>query len=186
MPSLQNKMEGIGKDHAYSEPDHQPPPASEEYVVPGNALLHHEEYAVPDVIITRRLRDRELLRKRKTEAQEKDTIQEEKNKRQKRGRGAGRGRGRPLVTQPEPQPKESENELSEQAQTPQEHPVITVQELPSGTPQEAVEGISAEGDLFAAEQKEAPGSAEGEILEDLNTPLENDYQDNEYCPSAVF
>ncbi|XP_025054880.1 hemogen isoform X4 [Alligator sinensis] len=173
MPSLQNKMEGIGKDHAYSEPDHQPPPASEEYVV-------------PDVIITRRLRDRELLRKRKTEAQEKDTIQEEKNKRQKRGRGAGRGRGRPLVTQPEPQPKESENELSEQAQTPQEHPVITVQELPSGTPQEAVEGISAEGDLFAAEQKEAPGSAEGEILEDLNTPLENDYQDNEYCPSAVF
>ncbi|KYO35019.1 hemogen isoform B [Alligator mississippiensis] len=166
-------MEGIGKDHAYSEPDHQPPPASEEYVV-------------PDVIITRRLRDRELLRKRKTEAQEKDTIQEEKNKRQKRGRGAGRGRGRPLVTQPEPQPKESENELSEQAQTPQEHPVITVQELPSGTPQEAVEGISAEGDLFAAEQKEAPGSAEGEILEDLNTPLENDYQDNEYCPSAVF
>ncbi|XP_019372737.1 PREDICTED: hemogen isoform X2 [Gavialis gangeticus] len=186
MPSLQNKMEGIGKDHAYSEPDHQPPPASEEYVVPGNTLMHHENYAVQDVIITRRLRDRELLRKRKTEAQEKDTIQEEKNKRQKRGRGAGRGRGRPLVTQPEPQHKESENELSEQAQTPQEHPVITVQELPSGTLQEAVEGISGEGNLFAAEQKEAPGSAEGEILEDLNTPLENDYQDNEYCPSALF
>ncbi|XP_019410941.1 PREDICTED: hemogen isoform X2 [Crocodylus porosus] len=186
MPSLQNKMEGIGKDHAYSEPDHQPLPASEEYVVPGNALMHHEEYAVPDVIITRRLRDRELLRKRKTEAQEKDTIQEEKNKRQKRGRGAGRGRGRPLVTQPEPQLKESENELSEQAQTPQEHPVITVHELPSDTLQEAVEGISGEGNLFAAEQKEAPGSAEGEILENLNTPLENDYQDNEYRPSALF
>ncbi|NXO03144.1 HEMGN protein, partial [Rhinopomastus cyanomelas] len=64
--------------------------------------------------ITHRLRDRELLRKRKAEAQEKDSIQwvlreQEKNKRQRRGRGRGgrRGRGHQLVVEPslEPEPE---------------------------------------------------------------------------------
>nr|XP_032622605.1 hemogen isoform X3 [Chelonoidis abingdonii] len=54
-------MEGLEKDHPYSESSQQHPPAREEYTVPG--------------AITHRLRDRELLRKRKAEAQEKDTLQ---------------------------------------------------------------------------------------------------------------
>ncbi|XP_009283336.1 PREDICTED: hemogen [Aptenodytes forsteri] len=90
-------MESLGKDHAYSDSS-LPPSAA------------REEYAVPDVIITHRLRDRELLRKRKAEAQEKDSIQwvlreQEKNKRQRRGRGARRGRGHQLAVEPSPEPE---------------------------------------------------------------------------------
>ncbi|XP_035758203.1 hemogen isoform X2 [Egretta garzetta] len=126
-------MESVGKDHGYSDSS-LPPSAA------------REEYAVPDVIITRRLRDRELLRKRKAEAQEKDSIQEQKSKRQRRGRGARRGRGRQLAVEPslEPEPEPASQPDSQEEAEPapsgpappepvQEQPsMLTIQDLVSG------------------------------------------------------
>ncbi|XP_038258776.1 hemogen isoform X2 [Dermochelys coriacea] len=174
-------MEGLDKDHPYSESSQQPPPAREEHTVPGAT--------------TRRLRDRELLRKRKAEAQEKDTVQErEKSKGPKRGRGAGR-RGRQQGNEPEPQPQpqqeEVEKELPEKAQgSPghhEEEPALSVaQELSGGTQQEAVEGPPAEYTLHPVEHGELPKSEEAGISEALNIPLENDHTDNGYYPSVLF
>ncbi|XP_054253849.1 hemogen isoform X2 [Indicator indicator] len=126
-------MESLGKDHPYSDSSLQPPAA-------------RKEYAVPDVIITHRLRDRELLRKRKAEAQEKDSIQwdlreQEKNKRQRRGRGARRGRGRQLVVEPslepqlepEPQPDpQKEDEAAPSQLAPPSEPAPPSQLAPPG------------------------------------------------------
>ncbi|XP_025966935.2 hemogen isoform X2 [Dromaius novaehollandiae] len=182
-------MESLGKDHAYSDPS-LPPSAS------------REEYAVPDVIITRRLRDRELLRKRKAEAQEKDSIQEqEKSKRQKRGRGAGRGRGRQLVTEPKPEPDLEPDPRPEvlegDKQAPAEPaaptpacqappPVLTSQELLGGTPQGAAEGEPADGSRRPEGEEAVLKPDEAEIPEALNIPLENDHQDNEYYTPVLF
>ncbi|XP_027676199.2 hemogen isoform X3 [Chelonia mydas] len=173
-------MEGLEKDHPYSESSQQPPPAREEHTVPG--------------AITRRLRDRELLRKRKAEAQEKDTVQERgTSKGPKRGRGAGR-RGRQQDTEPEPQPEgqeEVEKEPAEKAQgSPghhEEEPALSLaQELSGGTQQEAVEGPPAEDTLHPEEHGEAPKSEEAGISEALNISLENDHTDNGYYPSVLF
>ncbi|TFJ97900.1 vegetative cell wall protein gp1-like [Platysternon megacephalum] len=178
-------MEGLEKDHPYSESSQQPPPAREEYAVPG--------------VTTHRLRDRELLRKRKAEAQEKDTVQwvlgeRGTSKGPKRGRGAGRRRGRQQGTEPEPQPEvqeEVEKEPPEKAQASpghhEEEPALSVaQELSGGTQQEAVEGPPAEDTLHPAELGEAPKSEEAGISEALNIPLENDHTDNGYYPSVLF
>ncbi|KAG6928975.1 hemogen [Chelydra serpentina] len=184
-------MEGLEKDHPYSESSQQPPPAREEYTVPG--------------AITRRLRDRELLRKRKAEAQEKDTVQwvlgeRGKSKGPKRGRGAGRRRGRqpreeettPLGPEPHPEvQKEEKKEPPEKAPASsvhhEEEPALSVaQELSGGTQQEAVEGPPAEDTLHPAELGEAPKSEEAGISEALNVPLENDHTDNGYYPSVLF
>ncbi|XP_073202142.1 hemogen isoform X1 [Lepidochelys kempii] len=178
-------MEGLEKDHPYSESSQQPPPAREEHTEPG--------------AITRRLRDRELLRKRKAEAQEKDTVQwvlgeRGKSKGPKRGRGAGRRRGRQQDTEPEPQPEvqeEVEKEPPEKAQgSPghhEEEPTLSVaQELSVGTQQEAVEGPPAEDTLHPVEHGEVPKSEEAGISEALNIPLENDHTDNGYYPSVLF
>ncbi|CAM5146707.1 unnamed protein product [Natator depressus] len=173
-------MEGLEKDHPYSESSQQPPPAREEHTVPE--------------AITRRLRDRELLRKRKAEAQEKDTVQERgKSKGPKRGRGAGR-RGRQQDTELEPQPEvqeEVEKEPPEKAQGSPEHheeePALSVaQELSGGTQQEAVEGPPAEDTLHPVEHGDAPKSEEAGISEALNISLENDHTDNGYYPSVLF
>ncbi|XP_067409562.1 hemogen isoform X2 [Emydura macquarii macquarii] len=174
-------MEGFEKEHSYSESSQQPPPAGEEYSVPG-------------VIITRRLRDRELLRKRKAEAQEKDTVQERrKSTRPKRGRVAGRGRGRRQLREPEPAlevPEEMEKEPAEKAPASPEHheqpPVPAAQELSGGTQQEVAEGPPGEDVLHPAELGEAPRSEEAGISEALNVPLENDHTDNGYVPSVLF
>ncbi|XP_034630518.1 hemogen isoform X1 [Trachemys scripta elegans] len=178
-------MEGLEKDHPYSGSSQQPPPAREEYTVPG--------------AITHRLRDRELLRKRKAEAQEKDTVQwvlgeRGKSAGPKRGRGAGRRRGRQQGTEPEPQPdvqEEVEKEPPEKAQASpghhEEEPALSVaQELSGGTQQEAVEGPPAQDILHPAELGEAPKSEEAGISEALNIPLENDHTDNGYYPSVLF
>ncbi|XP_009680338.1 hemogen-like isoform X2 [Struthio camelus] len=183
-------MESLGKDHAYLNPS----------LLPSTA---HEEYTVQDVIITRRLRDRELLQKRKAEAQEKDSVQEqEKSKRQKRGRGAGRGRGhRPVIqAEPKPEPKpephpevleegEAEKELAELAPPVLEHqgkpPMMMIQELLSGTQQGAVREESTEGSLYGADEEDSLRPAEAEIPEALNICLENN-QDNEYYTPVLF
>ncbi|XP_063150882.1 hemogen isoform X2 [Candoia aspera] len=94
-------MANLEKDHSYSENPQQPGATS-------------EEYAVPDVGISHRLRDRELLRKRKAEADEKDTQQEQKkHKRAQKGRATRKGRGRRQAlqqeAQPESQPEEAES-----------------------------------------------------------------------------
>ncbi|XP_064356297.1 hemogen-like isoform X2 [Dromaius novaehollandiae] len=182
-------MESLGKDHAYLDPS----------LLPSTA---HEEYTVQDVIITRRLRDRELLQKRKAEAQEKDSIQEqEKSKRQKRGRGAGRERGRRPVIQAEPKPEpkpephsevleegEAEKEPAELEPPVPEHqgkpPMMMIQELLSGAQQGAVREESTEGSLYATDEEDAPRPAEAEI-EALNICLENN-QDNEYYTPVLF
>ncbi|KAM6109889.1 hemogen [Phoenicopterus ruber ruber] len=186
-------MESLGKDHAYSDSS-LPPSAA------------REEYAVPDVIITRRLRDRELLRKRKAEAQEKDSIQwvlreQKKNKQQRRGRGARRGRGRQLVVEPSPEPEpeldpqpnpqeEAEPAPSELAPPEPVHqeqpPLLTIQALVSGMQSGAVEGELAASSQDPAGEEDVLKPAEGEIPEALNTPLENEYQDNEYGTHVLF
>ncbi|KAM9137904.1 hemogen isoform 2-T2 [Pangshura tecta] len=168
-------MEGLEKDHPYVESSQQPPPAREEYTVPG--------------AITHRLRDRELLRKRKAEAQEKDTVQERGTSRgPKRGRGAGRRRGRQQGTEPEPQPEvqeEVEKEPSEKAQASpghhEEEPALS-----GGTQLEVVEGPPAEDTLPPAEHGEEPKSEEAGTAEALNISLENDHTDNGFYPSVLF
>ncbi|XP_006114886.1 uncharacterized protein LOC102459924 [Pelodiscus sinensis] len=178
-------MEGLEKDHPYSESSQQPPSAGEEYTAPG--------------AITRRLRDRELLRKRKAEAQEKDTAEwvrreRGKSKGPKRGRGAGRGRGRQQATEPEPQPKgpdDVEEEPAEKAQASsghsEEEPALSgTPELSGGTQQETVEGPPTTDTLHPAELGEVPKSEEAGIAEALNIPLGNDHTDNGYYPSILF
>ncbi|KAM6302137.1 hemogen [Podargus strigoides] len=144
-------MESLGKDHAFSDSS-LPPSAAP------------EEYAVPDVIITHRLRDRELLRKRKAEAQEKDSMQwflrQHENKRQRRGRGARQGRGRQPVVEPRPEPEpelDPQPDPQEKAEPAppelappepvhqEEPPVQIIEDLISGTQPEAVEGELAAG-----------------------------------------
>ncbi|NXI63693.1 HEMGN protein, partial [Anseranas semipalmata] len=180
-------MDSLGKDHAYSDPS-----------LPSSTT--REEYAVPGVTTTRRLRDRELLRKRKAEAQEKDSIQwalgeQEKSKRQRRGRGARRGRGRQPVVQrtpepelePDPQPPEQEEaELVHPMTSHQARPpMLAARELLGGMQLGVLEGELASGSQGPLGEEEVLKPAE-EIPEDLNTPLENDTEDNEYFSSILF
>ncbi|NXH19268.1 HEMGN protein, partial [Bucco capensis] len=186
-------MESLGKDHAYSEAS-LPPSTT------------REEYAVPDVIITHRLRDRELLRKRKAEAQEKDSVQwvlreQEKSKRPRRGRGARRGRGRQLVVepsletepQPDPQPnpqQEAEPALSEPAPPEPVHqeqrPMLTIQGLVSEIQPGAAEVPLAARSHDPMGEEDVLKPAEAEIPEALNAPPEYDHQENEYIPHVLF
>ncbi|XP_070794593.1 hemogen isoform X1 [Pituophis catenifer annectens] len=101
-------MASLEKDHSYSETSQQPEATP-------------EEYAVADVGISHRLRDRELLRKRRAEAEEKDTQQwvlgeQKRHKRARKGRATGKGRGRRQTPQPEPQP-ELQSEEAESHET---------------------------------------------------------------------
>ncbi|NXR13617.1 HEMGN protein, partial [Semnornis frantzii] len=155
--------------------------------------------------ITHRLRDRELLRKRKAEAQEKDSAQwdlreQEKNKRQRRGRGARRGRGRQLVVEPslepeskpEPQPdpqKEAEAASSETAPpepvNQEQLPMLTIHDLVSGMQPGVLEKMAVRSQDPVGEE-EVLKPAEAEIPEVLNTPLEYDHPDNEFHKHILF
>ncbi|XP_027519516.1 hemogen isoform X1 [Corapipo altera] len=195
-------MESLSKDH--------PSPDSS---LPRSAA--REEYAVPDVIITHRLRDRELLRKRKAEALEKDSTQwvlrVHKNQQQRRGRGAKRGRGRQpevkATLDPEPT-TDPQPELQEEAETGHSEPALpepvhSEPALPEPVYQEqlpmltihnpvtemqpvAVEGEPAARSLDPAGEEEVVKPTEAEILEDFNTPLENDHQDNEFNTHVLY
>ncbi|XP_075382757.1 hemogen [Mycteria americana] len=173
-------MESLSKDHAYPDSSLTPSAA-------------HEEYAVPGVIITHRLRDRELLRKRKAEAQEKDSVhwvlKEQKNKRKRRGKGAKRRQGRQPAVEPSPEPElESDPQPDPQEEAepspskppppelvPQEQlPVLTIEDVVSVMQQGAVEGELATGSQDPTGEEEVLKPAEAEVPEALNTPPEND------------
>ncbi|KAM6991382.1 hemogen [Passerculus sandwichensis] len=185
-------MESLGKDHASSDSSLPPSAAC-------------EEYAVPDVIITRRLRDRELLRKRKAEALEKDSAQwvmrDYKKEQQRRARRAKRGRGCQTVVkavlesepavEPQPDPEEKgEPEPSEpalpEAGLQQQPPMLPIQNMVGGLPAVAVEGELADRSSDPADEEDVLKPAEADILEEFNTPLENDHQDNEYIPHILY
>ncbi|XP_063176669.1 hemogen isoform X2 [Chroicocephalus ridibundus] len=155
-------MENLGKDCAYSDSSPQSSAA-------------HEEYAVPDVIITRRLRDREQLRKRKMEAQEKDFIQwvlSDQKKRQRRRRGARRGRRRQAVVEINPElEQELDPEASSQEEAEPEHPEsappepVHQEQSPLLTTQDMVGGMQlgvVERELADRSQDSAAMSVPGE------------------------
>ncbi|XP_054042654.1 hemogen isoform X2 [Rissa tridactyla] len=160
-------MENLGKDCAYSDSSPRSSGA-------------HEEYAVPDVIITRRLRDREQLRKRKMEAREKDFIQwvlSDQKKRQKRRRGARRGRRHQAVVEinpepeqeldPEPNPQEEAEPVHPESAPPEpvhqeQSPMLTTQDMVGGMQLGVVERELADRSQDPAGEEEAlkPGEAE--------------------------
>ncbi|XP_015276169.1 PREDICTED: hemogen isoform X2 [Gekko japonicus] len=144
-------MESLEKDHSYSEHAQQPETTTVEYDVRET------------VVITRRLRDRELLRKRKAEAEEKDTYQDQSKSKRTRRRGAGRGRGRRQVPEPErePQPSAAE-EKRELTETPLEQ-----EAGPSLDPQ-AESSLDAQVEFSVHPQAEA--SAPLVETEELYTP----------------
>ncbi|KAM4752244.1 hemogen [Cyanocitta cristata] len=185
-------MESLGKDHASSDSSRPPSAAC-------------EEYAVPDVIITRRLRDRELLRKRKAEALEKDSAQwvlrDYKSKQQRRARRAKRGRGRQTVvkailesepavdaqpdTQEKAEPVPSEPALPEPVYQ-QQPPMLTIPNTVSGMQAVAMDGELPSRSLDPAGEEDVLKPADADILEELNTPLENDHQDNEFNIHVLY
>ncbi|XP_039589134.1 hemogen isoform X1 [Passer montanus] len=185
-------MESLGKEHASSDSSLPPSAAC-------------EEYAVPDVIITRRLRDRELLRKRKAEALEKDSAQwvmrDYKNEQQRRARRAKRGRGRQTVVKavlesepavdPQPDPQEKAEPVPSEPALPepgfqQQPPLLTLQNMGGGMQAVPAEGELADRSLDPAGEEDVLKPAEADILEELNTPLENDHQDNEFIPHILY
>lgn len=185
-------MENLGKDHLSSDSSL-------------TSSANCEEYAVPDVIITRRLRDRELLRKRKAEALEKDSAQwvlrDNKKEQRSRARRAKRGRGRQTVVKavlesepavdPQPDPEEKAEPVPPEPALPepvhqQQPPLLTVENTVGGMQAVAVEGELADGSLDTAGEEDALKPAEADVLEELNTPLANDHQDNEYIPRILY
>ncbi|XP_044295620.1 hemogen isoform X2 [Varanus komodoensis] len=164
-------MASLEKDHSYSGSSQEP-------------VATAEEYAVPEVVITRRLRDRELLRKRKAEAEEKETHQEHKmSKPAKRGRGTRRGRGQRQALEAQAEPAEEKQEapvtkleeeptvtLDFQAEPPM--PLLGMDEL--YMQQQEPEAAPAEGVVSPVE--EAPSSEEPEIP----LSLENDHVDQDF------
>ncbi|XP_039711996.1 hemogen [Pteropus medius] len=109
----------LGKDQSYLKLHQTPDP-------------HQEKKHVPEVIGTWNLRNREQLRKRKAEAQEKQTSQwqfgEKKQKWQRTGKGYQRGRKRQQNTELKMEPQSQlEKEMMEKALAPTEKET----ELPS-------------------------------------------------------
>ncbi|XP_066195328.1 hemogen [Sylvia atricapilla] len=185
-------MESLGTDHASSDSSLPPSAAC-------------EEYAVPDVIITRRLRDRELLRKRKAEALEKDSahwvLRDYKIEQQGRGRRAKRGRGRQTAAKavlesepavdPQPDPQEKAEPVPSESVLPepeyqQQPPMLTIQNMVDGIQAVATEGDLADGNLDPAGEEDVLKPAEADTLEELNTPLENDHQDNKFNAHILY
>ncbi|XP_069622954.1 hemogen isoform X2 [Ranitomeya imitator] len=108
-------MGDFEQDQKYSEHSGTSAPETE----------HHEVKHDSSVPTTRRLRDREMLKRKKEEAQAKDTYQEQAiSKRQRKTKGTGRGR-RKEVKEPEPQPQ-SQPQLE-----PEQEPVHELQHDPS-------------------------------------------------------
>ncbi|KAM3938203.1 hemogen isoform 2-T2 [Leptodactylus fuscus] len=147
------------QDHQYSEHSGHSAPATG----------HHEEKHESPVPITRRLRDREMLKRKKEEAQEKDTYQEQtSSKRQRKTKGTGRGR-RKQVKEPEPEPEplpepehEPVHEVQYDARQEEQHHETESEkklELLSDVPQEHAE---QELEPLVHHEDPAPAVTEGE------------------------
>nr|XP_060616904.1 hemogen isoform X1 [Anolis sagrei ordinatus] len=184
-------MASLEEDHSYSGNPQQPAATA-------------EEYAVPEVVITRRLRDRELLRKRRAEAEEKDTHQwvlgdQQKSKRARKGRGAGRGRGRRQAEEPQPEtqseiplevaeerePEAQATQVEEKAEVtlvfPAETSIPLVEAEEPYTPQQeaAEQATPASEPFFSPGLEGIPSSEEPEIPK----ALENDHLEQEFYGS---
>ncbi|NXV81149.1 HEMGN protein, partial [Atlantisia rogersi] len=155
-------------------------------------------------IMTHRLRDRELLRKRKAEALKKDSahwiLREQKSKQQRRGKASRRGWGRQPVMkpsvepEPEPDPQPGPQEEAEPALAKpalpkpappepayqEQLPVLTIQDLVNEMQPGELEVELAARSQDPIGEEELLQLAEAEIPEALNTALENEYQDSEY------
>lgn len=150
---------------------------------------HQEKNHVPEVIGTWNLRNREQLRKRKAEAQEKQTSQwqfgEKKQKRQRTAKGNQRGRKRQQNTELQgnfPQ-SQVEQEMLEEALAPTEKDTelprnVTEAFLPIVSPQRAVpeENFPAVGQESIIHQGKSPECQEiiqchpSEIGQDMVEP----------------
>ncbi|KAM4809373.1 hemogen isoform 2-T2 [Rhinophrynus dorsalis] len=190
-------MDVSEKDHRYSE------------LTENSARQPHEvKQDIP--VVTRRLRDRELLKRKKEEAQEKDTFLEQASKRQRKGKGTGRGRRKHQVKEPEPDPEgesapEPEPEFApepepapepevsaEQTENGQEHlqhhidPVITVSEenLTPLLVHEEADGHVPHGSTTLITEKheelEAGHAPLGEIPEPLSFHLDPEQEEHQY------
>ncbi|XP_040217064.1 hemogen isoform X2 [Rana temporaria] len=115
-------MDGFKIDHHSLEEAEHSAPASQ----------HHEEKKEAQVISPRRLRDRELLKRKKEESREKDTYFEQtqtRSKRPRQTRGTGSRRRKQVIEpepqlepQPEPEPNNEPDHKHEQAAEPQHEP----------------------------------------------------------------
>ncbi|XP_031465403.1 hemogen isoform X2 [Phasianus colchicus] len=147
-----------------------------------------------------RLRDRELLRKRRAEAEEKDSIQwalgeHERRKRQRRGQGARRGKGRERVVEPAPQPNPKPNPQPPEKEEPEpvsstmmqqaESSQMDMQDLFAGVQLADLEGILASGSQSPLGEEDMLKLAD-EIQEVFSTSLEKNESDNDMYPSSLF
>ncbi|XP_017671841.1 PREDICTED: hemogen isoform X3 [Lepidothrix coronata] len=84
-----------------------------------------------------------------------------------------------------PEPVHSEPALPEPVYQ-EQLPMLTVHNPVSGMQPVAVEGEPAARSLDPAGEEEVVKPTEAEILEDFNTPLENDHQDNEFNTHVLY
>ncbi|XP_072216239.1 hemogen isoform X2 [Excalfactoria chinensis] len=127
------------------------------------------------------LRDREMLRKRKAEAKEKDSIQwalgdHEISKRQKRRQGARRRKNSECVMEPAPPPATQPNAQSMQQEE---------DETMSSMMTQQAESLQLDmQDLFSGEEDML--KLADEIQDILDTSLENNGSDNDTFSSSPF
>ncbi|NXC42760.1 HEMGN protein, partial [Penelope pileata] len=152
------------------------------------------------VTTSRCLRDREMLRKRKAEAEEKDSMQwalgeHERSKRQRRGQGARRGKGKERVVEPTPEPKlqlepqpleqEEANLASPLVMQQAESPLEDIQDLFGGVQLGDLEGILASGSQSPLGEEDMLRLAD-EISEETSTPLEKTESDDNLQSTNLF
>ncbi|KAF4804297.1 hemogen [Turdus rufiventris] len=130
-------------------------------------------------------------------------VEKKDNKKEQRSRArrAKRGRGRQTVVKavlesepavdPQPDPEEKAEPVPSEPALPepvhqQQPPLLTVENTVGGMQAVAVEGELADGSLDPAGEEDALKPAEADVLEELNTPLANDHQDNEYIPRILY
>ncbi|MEE6511677.1 hypothetical protein FKM82_018352 [Ascaphus truei] len=169
-------MEDFKKDQHYSDLAEHSAPASEQ---------HEEENDIP-VVTTRRLRDRDLLKRRKEEAQEKDTFQwvlgeQAKSKWQRKGKGNGRGRKKYQAKVPE---SEVQEEQIENGRAHDEGSVVTVTvDVPPVIHEEAGGHASQDNICLLTgkeEELEAGLAPVAELPEVLNFPLDAEQREQGY------
>ncbi|XP_072216238.1 hemogen isoform X1 [Excalfactoria chinensis] len=146
------------------------------------------------------LRDREMLRKRKAEAKEKDSIQwalgdHEISKRQKRRQGARRRKNSECVMEPAPPPatqpnaqsmQQEEDETMSSMMTQQAESLqLDMQDLFSGVQLADLEGILASESQSPLGEEDMLKLAD-EIQDILDTSLENNGSDNDTFSSSPF